>query len=326
MTDSPAGPHVGWTDVEFYLGLGLATTFPLSRPGTHPQVSYVVEHGGKDISLHVELDRHGCIPHAALPTIRIDQIADLGHRYARIRTDRTELLRDFHDFLCAVGDRIVIHGRSLDQAYAETVQAWSALLDRPRALSLEKRIGLIGELAVLGALSKEYGWSAAIESWTGPNREEHDFGLPGYDLEVKTTASEQRRHTIHGIAQLTPAPDRPLWLASLQLTRGGTASRTLAECAQAVRGQVTEQAPAALPHLDRQLVASGWSETSPDDERWTLRSPLLLLDAEGLPRLDLSALPEAARERISSVTYTLDVTDLPASPQPPSVLADFRLP
>ncbi|MFF4348848.1 PD-(D/E)XK motif protein [Streptomyces sp. NPDC001530] len=326
MTDSPSGPHVAWTDVEYYLGLGQATTFPLSRPGAHPQVSYVVEHGGSDIALHVELDRHGRTPQATLPTIRIDRIADPSRRYARIRTVRAELIRDFHDFLCAVADRIVVHGRTLDQAYAETVQAWSALLDRPRALSLEQRIGLIGELAVLRALSNECGWAAAVESWTGPDGEEHDFGLPGFDLEVKTTASEQRRHTIHGITQLTPTPGRLLWFASLQLTRGGTNGRTLAECAQTVHAKVAEHAPAALARLDRQLAASGWSEASRDDERWSLRSPLLLLDANALPRLDLSALPEVARERISSVTYVLDVTDLPASPHPPSALAGFRLP
>ncbi|MFD9329131.1 PD-(D/E)XK motif protein [Streptomyces sp. NPDC060065] len=326
MTDASSGPHVAWTDVEYYLGQGQATTFPLSRPGAHPQVSYVVEHGGRDIALHVELDRHGRAPSATLPTIRIDRIADPSRRYARIRTDRAELIRDFHDFLCAVADRIVMHGRSLDQAYAETIRAWSALLDRPRSLSLEKRIGLIGELGVLSTLSNEYGWAAAVESWTGPDGEEHDFGLPGYDLEVKTTASEQRRHTIHGINQLTPAPSRSLWLASLQVTRGGTDGRTLAECARAVRAEVAEHAPASLARLDRQLTASGWSEVSPDDERWTLRSPLLLLDADELPRLDLSVLPEVARGRISSVTYVLDVTHLPASPQPPSALADFRLP
>ncbi|WP_406106428.1 PD-(D/E)XK motif protein [Streptomyces sp. NBC_01003] len=300
--------------------------FPLSPADAHPQVSYVIEHGGQDIALHVELGRHDRPPRGSLPTIRIDQLADRAKRYARIRTTQSELIRDFHDFLCAVSDRIVTHDRSLDQAYAETVRAWQALLDKPRGLGVEKRIGLIGELAVLRSLSTEYGWAPAIESWTGPSGEEHDFGLPGHDLEVKTTASEHRRHTIHGVGQLTPTSERPLWLASLHLTRGGTSGRTLAACVRAVRAEVAEHAPASLSELDRQLSLAGWSDDAPDDERWTPRSPLLLLNAAGLPRLDMSVLPEAARERISSVQYTIDVTDLPASPQPPSSFADFRLP
>ncbi|MFK4064887.1 PD-(D/E)XK motif protein [Streptomyces sp. NPDC029674] len=324
MTDLNA--HVPWGQVEEYLGSGQATTFPLSRPGDHPQVSYVVEHGGRDIALHVGLDSKGRPPQATLPTIRIDQLADRGGRFARIRTTQPSLIRDFHDFLCAVADRIVAHGRTLDQAYAETVRAWAALLSRPPALSLERRIGLIGELAALRSLAGEYGWATAVEAWTGPDGEEHDFGLPGCDLEVKTTSSEQRRHTIHGLTQLDPAPGRPLWFASLQLTRGGADGRTLGDCARVIRHEVAEHAPATLSTLDRRLTASGWSEGSADDERWTPRTPLLVLDATTLPRIDLSVLPAGTRERISSVQYAIDVTNLPPSPQPLPALADFRLP
>ncbi|QQC89473.1 PD-(D/E)XK motif protein [Streptomyces alfalfae] len=316
---------VPWSQVEQYLGAGQATTYPLSRPGSRPQVSYVIEHGGRDIALHVQLVGKTRPPHATLPTIQIDQLADRGSRFVRIRTTRADLVREFHDFLCAVADRILTHGRTLDQAYAETVRAWSALLNRPASLSLGQRLGLIGELAVLRCLAGEYGWATAVEAWTGPDGEECDFGLPDCDLEVKTTSSEQRRHRIHGIAQLDPAPGRRLWFASLQLTRGGADGRTLNDLARAVRREVAEQAPASLGSLDRGLAAAGWSEEAPDDERWTLRTPLLVLDAATLPRIDLSALPEAAWERISSVQYTLDVTGLPSASQYPSALADFRL-
>ncbi|MGA4849066.1 PD-(D/E)XK motif protein [Streptomyces sp. G5(2025)] len=324
MTD--LNTNVPWGQVEEYLGSGQATAFPLSRSGDHPQVSYVVEHGGRDIALHVGLGSRERPPQAALPTIRIDQLADRGSRFARIRTTQPSLIRDFHDFLCAVADRIVTHGRTLAQAYAETVRAWSALLNKPRALNLEKRLGLIGELAALRSLAGEYGWTTAVEAWTGPDGEEHDFGLPECDLEVKTTSSEQRRHTIHGLTQLDPAPGRPLWFASLQLTRGGAGGQTLGDCAEAIRHEVAEHAPAALTTLNRRLTAAGWSEGCADDERWTPRAPLLVLDATTLPRIDLSVLPTETRERISSVQYTIDVTNLQPSPQPLPALADFRLP
>ncbi|MCF3122520.1 PD-(D/E)XK motif protein [Streptomyces arenae] len=317
---------VPWHRVEDFLGAGQATTYPLSRPGARPQVSYVVEHGGQGIALHVELGSRARPPRAILPTIRIDQLADRSGRFARIRTTQPALLRDFHDFLCAVADRIIAHHRTLDQAYAETVRAWSALLARPGPLGPEKRIGLIGELAVLHHLAHAYGWATAVRSWTGPEGEEHDFGLPGYDLELKTTSSERRRHTIHGIAQLDAAPGRPLWFASLQLTRGGADGRTLGDCARAVRRGVAEHAPAALGTLDRRLAAVGWSEALADDEHWTLRTPLLVLDAATLPRLDLAVLPKETRDRISSVQYAIDVTDLSCALHSPSALADFRLP
>ncbi|MER5381431.1 PD-(D/E)XK motif protein [Streptomyces sp. NPDC002688] len=321
------GKYVPWTDVEYFLGKGQATTFPLSPASAHPEVSYVVGHGGRDIALHVELDRRRRAPRSSLPTIQIDQIADRGMRLARIRTTQIALMRDFHDLLSAIADRIVAHGRTLDQAFEETIRAWTALLNRPHGFSTEKRIGLLGELAVLRCLSEEYGWETAIASWTGPENEEHDFGLPGFDLEVKTTASEQRRHTIHGISQLDPTPGRPLWFASLQLTRGGADGRTLTESVHSLRACVADHAPAVLNGLDSRLVMAGWSNDLPDDERWTPRTRPLLLDASALPRLDSSLLPDSVRERISGVQYTIDVTGLLPPIGPPAVaLHEFHLP
>ncbi|WP_141205183.1 PD-(D/E)XK motif protein [Streptomyces griseorubiginosus] len=324
MTD---GRYVPWTEVEYYLGKGQATVFPLSDPSSHPEVSYVVGHGGQEIALHVELDRRHRPPRSSMTSIRIDQIAERGIRLARIRTTQVTLMRDFHDFLSAIADRIVTQGRNLDQAYAETIRAWNALLNRPHGFSTEKRIGLMGELAVLNGFAHEYGWTTAVEAWTGPEGEEHDFGLPEFDFEVKTTASEQRRHTIHGVGQLTPTPDRPLWFASLQLTRGGSNGRTLADCVSSVRASVAEHAPASLLRLDSKLAASGWSDDLPDDERWTPRAKPLVLDASAVPRLDPTLLPESVSERISNIQYTIDVTGLLPTLAPPSTaLNEFRLP
>ncbi|MFF9451397.1 PD-(D/E)XK motif protein [Streptomyces flaveolus] len=319
------GPHVPWSEVEYFLGRGQATTFPLSARSSRPQVSYVVGHGGRDIALHVELDRRQRPPRSTLPTIRIDRIAERGMHLARISTTEVGLMRDFHDLLTAVADRIVAHGRSLEQAFAETVRGWSALLSRPRCLDTQKRIGLMGELGVMCSVAAAYDWSTAVWSWTGPEGEEHDFGLPEIDLEVKTTATESRRHIIHGFGQLDAKPGRPLWFMSIQLTRGGTAGRTLTECVRSIRDAIGEHAPAALDRLDRQLAAAGWAE-EPDDERWSLRSAPLVLDSSALPRLDPSGLTDFVRERLSSIQYVMDVTGLMPTLDPPSFLSQFRLP
>ncbi|MFD3439616.1 PD-(D/E)XK motif protein [Streptomyces sp. NPDC058685] len=321
------GPYVPWPSVEYYLGENQSTSYRLSAPSTHPEVSYVVGEGGREIALYVELDRRHQPPHSPLPLIRIDQIAERGMRMARIRTTQAALIRDFHDLLNAVADRIVTHDRTLDQAFGETVRAWSALLDRPRALRAEKRIGLIGELSVLSSIASAHGWSTAVKAWTGPDGEEHDFGLLGFDMEVKTTASERREHTVHGLGQLLPSGDRPLWLVSLQVTRGGIDGRTLADCVRSVRSDVAEHAPERLDRLDGHLTATGWDPEVPDDERWRLRTqPIGFLVDDQLPRLDTESVPAQFRDRIRDVTYTLDVTGLPESPKPPALLADLRLP
>jgi hypothetical protein len=245
---------------------------------------------------------------------------------ARIRTTQVELMRDFHDMLLAVADRIITTNRSLDRAFAETVQGWASLLDRPRALSVERRIGLLGELSVLSRIAETYGWATAVDAWTGPYGEEHDFALADFDIEVKTTAAERRRHVIHGLGQLQPAPDRPLWFASLRLTRGGAGGRTLAESVRSVRAAVAERAPAALPRLNSGLERSGWSAERGDDERWTPRDEALVLAVDSVPRLTPALLAAATFERISAVRYETDVTGLAPTPGAPVNLAGLRLP
>ncbi|MEU9090057.1 PD-(D/E)XK motif protein [Streptomyces sp. NPDC048428] len=322
MTDAPFVP---WTSVEHFLGANQATTYRLSAPAAHPEVSYVVG-DGHEIALHVELKSRHKPPKSPLPMILIDQIAERGMRMARIRTTQAALVRDFHDLLNAVADRVVTHGRTLEQAFGETVRAWSALLDQPRKLRVEKRIGLLGELSALSAVARAHDWYTALASWKGPDREEHDFGLPDFDFEVKTTASERRQHTIHGLGQLTPTGDRPLWLVSLQITRAGSGGHTLAHCVRAIRDQVIEHAPTSVDHLDRKLRASGWKSDEPDDERWQWRhSPLALVVDSELPRMDTDSVPAEFRHRLRDITYNLDVTGLAATPEPPSELTDFRL-
>ncbi|WP_328894169.1 PD-(D/E)XK motif protein [Streptomyces sp. NBC_00236] len=322
MTD---GPFVPWTSVEHFLGANQATTYRLSAPTAHPEVSYVVG-DGHEIALHVELKSRHRPPKSPLPMILIDQIAERGMRMARIRTTQAALVRDFHDLLNAVADRVVTHGRTLDQAFGETVRAWSALLDQPRKSRVEKRIGLLGELSALSAVARAHDWSTALASWKGPDGEEHDFGLPDFDFEVKTTASEQRQHTIHGLGQLTPTGDRPLWLVSLQITRAGAGGHTLTHCVRAIRDQVIEHAPASVDLLDRKLRDSGWRPDEPDDERWRWRqSPLVLVVDSELPRLDTDSVRAEFRHHLRDITYNLDVTGLAATPEPPSELTDFRL-
>ncbi|MEV7275928.1 PD-(D/E)XK motif protein [Streptomyces sp. NPDC093111] len=327
MTDSTAASSLRWSTVEQYLGEGLATSYPLSADAAHPVVSYEVGDSGRDIALFVELGRNQQPPRSPLPAIRIDQVSVAnGLRMARIRTTQVALMRDFHDLLLAVADRIVTKNRSLDRAFAETVDGWSSLLDRPRMMSVERRIGLMGELAMLTRLAETHGWESAVEAWTGPYGEEHDFALRDFDLEVKTTASERRRHVVHGIEQLDAAPGRPLWLASLRLTRGGIGGRTLTESARAVRRAVAESAPAALVRLDSALERSGWSSEQEDDERWTPRDEALLLAADAVPRLTPALLAAAALDRISAIRYETDLTGLPPTVGAPLDLTGLRLP
>ncbi|XIE78676.1 PD-(D/E)XK motif protein [Streptomyces sp. SBR177] len=327
MTDSPSTPSLTWSTVEHYLGEGLGASYPLSASEGHPVVSYEIGDSGREIALFVELGRNQQPPRSTLPAVHIDQVAVAkGMRMARIRTTQVALMRDFHDLLLAVADRIVTKNRPLDRAFAETVDGWSSLLDRPREMSVERRLGLLGELSLLKRLAESHGWETAVTAWTGPYGEEHDFALRDFDIEVKTTATERRRHVIHGIGQLQAAPGRPLWFASLRLTRGGAGGRTLAESVRSVRAAVAEYAPSVLTRFDSALTRCGWAAERQDDERWTPRDDALLLSAESVPRLTPELLSAASFERISAVRYETDVTGLAPTPGAPVDLTELRLP
>ncbi|MEU7136655.1 PD-(D/E)XK motif protein [Streptomyces sp. NPDC046261] len=318
-----ADSRASWSEVEAYLASGRGVCIPLAGPQS-PRVDYVVS-DDHDIALHLQLGPRQRLPKSPHPLIRVEEVAHEGLRMARLRTTRRTLLRDFHDLLCGVADRVTDGGRTPEQAFGETVRAWRALLERPRELTTERRIGLMGELTVLGNLARAHGWGSAIESWKGPFGEEHDFGADGYDVEVKTTASEERLHSVHGFDQLTPTPGCPLWVVSIQVTRGGAEGRTLTECVAAVRAEVADRAPAALDRLDHLLNRIGLPRGE-DDERWRIRSaPLVLLVGDRFPSLDRSALgslPHEVAARIKDINYHIDLTGMQPSPDPPPALRD----
>jgi hypothetical protein len=315
-----------WTTVEHYLGRGLGASYRLSAVD-EPLVSYEIADAGRGIALHVELAGRYHAPRSPLAAVRIDRVLHGGRRLARVTTSEPELLRDFHDLLLAVADRIVVDGQGLARAFDETVHGWSTLLGRPRGLSRERRLGLHGELAVLVRMAETVGWRTALDTWVGPTGEEHDFAFESADLEVKATASERRRHTIHGLGQLTETAGRPLWFASLRLTRGGIGGRTLADSVKAARDAAAAESIALGRRLDGLLEAVGWDAEQQDDERWTPRDSPLVIRATDMPRLTADDLPEGVVGRIDTVNYAVDVTGLSGTGQPPPLdLSDLPLP
>jgi hypothetical protein len=182
----------------------------------------------------------------------------------------------------------------------------------------------------MNSIASKIGWNAAINAWKGADGEEHDFGLTNMDVEVKSTTTEQRAHTVHGLEQLTPTPGRTLWFVSVQITRGGPLDRTLSDCLTAVRRRVIDSAPESLDRFDQRVAMSGWSSDQLDDEHWALRNaPLVLIADSRLPRLNhlvIDSLPAEIRALVSIDHYRIDVTTLPPTINPPKSLQSFRLP
>lgn len=143
-------------------------------------------------------------------------------------------LLECYPVLSATADRIQLKGETFAEAVIGSLRALSEVLSRLTRMSTNQEIGLFGELLALRALIERVGGSAAVSSWIGPFSEEHDFVLESVDVEVKTTISEQRIHMISSLTQLVPSPGRPLFLLSIQVSRGGAGGSTLSELVEEI--------------------------------------------------------------------------------------------
>jgi hypothetical protein len=148
--------------------------------------------------------------------------------------------------------------------------------------------------------------------------------VDGFDVEVKTTAAERRTHWIESLTQLTATGDRPLFLASHQLTEAGPGDGwRLGDLVAAAR---REAAPAGLrDDLERRLARAGWTDPLTDlcRTRWRRRFPstAYLVD-QGFPRLTPGVLTAGGVDltRLTDVRYRVDLTGEPIAAPTPTLL------
>src|SRR5262249_11355959 len=141
------------------------------------------------------------------------------------------------------------------------------------------RLGLTGELWMLNRLLSSMG-PEAVDAWTGPQREPHDFRVRDVEFEVKSTRSVERVHLINGLTQLVPSLDRSLWLVSLQFEPAGLhAGQSLPEMLTEIRAALTVNARALQKFNDLLSRAYGQINLHADyyAERLQLRTPAQLV-------------------------------------------------
>jgi hypothetical protein len=202
---------------------------------------------------------------------------------------------------------------SFAEAFEEAVKTWRELLRGLGRMSEEAELGLFGELLTLGLLAGRLGPSA-VDHWTGPTHDPHDFRVRRNELEVKTTARSSRIHIINGLGQLTPSMDCRLYVVSWQLERAGPAAgETLAERIADVRNALRPQA-GAIDRFD-QLLLDGTTWRDEDARlfpiRWRARNDprLVSVDAD-CPRITADVLspglPGPLAALISDVQYDIN--------------------
>jgi hypothetical protein len=277
-----------------------------------PRLVVRVPGKGNAIELLIPLD--GDPPRIEpLAEVTVDVISDAGSDWLRLRTDIRALFPLLYEFALLVADRAQEDGVAIRDAVAEAVASWRQLLQSAAMISIERQTGLYGELFLLRRLETRLG-AAALDAWTGPTREAHDFRLGDVELEVKTTRGERRIHTT-STSQLEPSPGARLFVVSFQIAAGGTGGESLAQLIGDVRERLAKH---GLGEQFSRLIQNGCLISAGMEayyaERLKLRAPIALIPVdEKLPRItddDISRLPRPEMSRVSDVRFRLDLEGL----------------
>ncbi|KQZ51760.1 PD-(D/E)XK motif protein [Ensifer sp. Root558] len=202
---------------------------------------------------------------------KLEHFIDITLRNPRLTRVFTELVEEILKRLeSGDGPETAVHG---------TIQDFRNLLARAPdgEIPLTKLCGLIGELVILERLTAIL--PAALDGWTGPAGQRHDFRRHDIAIEVKTSLrSDASRVTIHGPEQLLPPLNGRLHLAHVRIEPVGDGELSIA----ALRRAIIEHGVDELV-LDERLDELGCRD--PEAEEWNAKSFAL----EGIDMYSLSA-------------------------------------
>jgi putative PD-(D/E)XK family protein DUF4420 len=311
VTPDPRSRHLSCDALRDHLDNRLPMLIPIEGD---PPLFWHLEAGGRRPTLRIAVERGSRAPRLGAHHIRAVSVLDGDQQYLDIFSEQPAWLREFHIVCCEIADRVQEDRVPPGVAVLATVTAWRRLLARKQHMTLEDEVGLFGEMLTLIGLAGTIGWAAAVTAWQHPECTEHDFTVGPYDVEVKTAGGQSRIHTIHGLTQLMPHADRPLWFVS-HLVDVSDVGRSVFSLVTGVRALVREHAPHMLNDFEARLwLRVGDKHELPRDRMWVAQgAPLTVPVDSAFPRLTegvLASLPQAATARILTVKYRIDVADL----------------
>lgn len=284
---------------------------------TSPSLKIFIDQRAARIGATLALPDEVAVPPSPLDEVDLREIREGGARLLEVSTVSRALYRSFFRLLSDILTAVV-DGAHPIAALEASVAEWRALLQAPDLMSEQRQAGLFGELIVLDRLAGVIG-ERALDAWTGPASQSHDFRLGDREFEVKTTAGTRRVHIINGVTQLVASPGCTLHIVSIMLAHGGTGGLSLGE--MAARLAVTFEAwPFARDRFVAQLRSVGYrpEDASRYPRRRRQRAPMTLVDVvDGCPRLTpeaFSHLPPAfAAGRIGRLSYQIDLDGMGVS-------------
>ena len=231
---------------------------------------------------------------------KLEHFIDITLGNPRLAQVFTELVEEILKRLeSGEGPETAIHG---------TIQDFRNLLDRtPECeIPMTKLGGLIGELVILEKLTAMR--PEALDGWTGPIGQRHDFRRRDIAIEVKTSLrSDATRVTIHGPEQMLPPSDGHLNLAHVRLEPVDGGLLSVAELHRAIIDYGADEFV-----LDERLAALGCRD--PQAEEWNavrfaLEGIEIYAVTADFPSITTASFPGGILPAgIVTLTYEIDLT------------------
>lgn len=238
-----------------------------------------------------------------------------GRSFVEVSTASTSLQRQFYHFAIAVAERVLANKCQALEAIALELDCFSDLFEEIPLLGIERQLGLLGELLFLERLFERSG-IAALDAWTGPIGEPHDFRFASREFEVKTTVSPRRVHTIHGMEQLIASNECALYLISVLLGPPGAARGfSLEEKVTELLGKFGRESGRGR-QFEAALEACGFRDSDGRHytRRYILRRPLGVASVDGdFPSITFREVQGALGPRaalVESLQYDVNVDTL----------------
>lgn len=320
--------HLPWHDLQQRIlqGVPFVHRIPSLIVGTPPSDISIAE-GGEEIRIW--------LPCGAAAKLLISPLKDIDFAVVKrqqeygieIRSRARVLFQEIYNFFVSIVDKIHLESRAPEIAVEETVERWRELLRSQMLMSDEVQLGLYGELWLLKQLSAKFG-DLALDAWTGPHRQSHDFRIGNVEFEVKATRGNTHVHVINGLNQLEPSGGRDLYLLSLRVELAGAGSGTTLPEEIFETGKILSK----LAHMRfLRLLREAYGYDPVHDSSYQTRlqladSPRLIPVLDTCPRLTRDMLSQVPLiERIGDVRYRANFEGL-GIPQDDSMFSEILLP
>jgi hypothetical protein len=321
MTEAEERPT--WEEMGAYLESAAPV---LVRLRGEPTVDFFLDSLGSRFGLrvHGSTTSQDLVSDSPLVALEVSSVLLEDGPTLEIATSVHDLYPHFFAFALSVADRIQVDHLPAETALRRSLRDWRTLFEQLSLLAPERQLGLLGELWLLDRLMDIHGLKA-LDAWTGPRGEAHDFRIDSSEFEVKTTSGEHRIHQISSDSQLTPSPGRDLFVLSLQFAAGGPGDLSLRGAIEALRKRLTSSATIHFEEVLEDAFQLPPASLAHYSNRLTLRTrPYLVAVGKSFPRItraDVLSIAGRAMSRISDVRYRVDLDGLGWEDGTPEFLA-----